>query len=501
MVDAQSEAKAETRIESLVRGRLRSSGGHTIGAFRPVLAADRQSALIGVMRSADMLAAIAGGVIAYLLYDDASLAAVGHWTFIFLASVLLGNFLDLSHCYDIEAVQSLRSGLMKVVIGWASVTVGLISLADFFKVGNEFWQVSIGLWFWVTALMLVAIRFAVVILFRRWRRMGHLGCRLAVVGPGRFVDRLVDRLGRFDGVRIVSSVILPPDDPAPERANSEPAASGNMDGLLSMAQSDEVDEIIFASHSLVDREVQELLRPLHALAVDVKFYATGLETAALSPDRLDIRFGLPLYRIMEKPLDGWNRLLKRAEDVLIATATLPILLPVMAVIAVAIKLESPGPVLFCQSRSGLNNKIIRVYKFRSMYHAPEVEGAMVQARRNDARVTKIGRFLRRTSLDELPQIFNVLKGDMSLVGPRPHPTALDQKFIPQIDGYMSRLRVKPGITGWAQVNGLRGETDTVLKMQRRVEHDVFYIDNWSMAFDLKVLFMTLFVGFMNENAY
>jgi putative colanic acid biosynthesis UDP-glucose lipid carrier transferase len=158
-------------------------------------------------------------------------------------------------------------------------------------------------------------------------------------------------------------------------------------------------------------------------------------------------------------------------------------------------------VLFRQDRLGFNNDLIRIYKLRSMHHQLASEHTVAQARRNDPRVTRVGRILRRTSLDELPQLFNVLKGDMSLVGPRPHPVALDKKFAEVIDGYPARLRVKPGITGWAQVNGLRGETDTLDKMQRRVEHDLYYIDNWSLLFDLKILFVTIIVGFMNKNAY
>jgi Undecaprenyl-phosphate glucose phosphotransferase len=210
---------------------------------------------------------------------------------------------------------------------------------------------------------------------------------------------------------------------------------------------------------------------------------------------------MPLYTIVERPLSGWARVAKRAEDIVVSSVALFLLLPLLALVAIVIKLESPGPVLFHQNRFGFNNDLIRIYKLRSMQHQPEPEHAVAQARRNDPRVTRVGRILRRTSIDELPQLFNVLRGDMSLVGPRPHPVALNEEFAELIDGYLARHRVKPGITGWAQVNGLRGETDTLDKMRRRVEHDLYYIDNWSLLFDLKILVATLAVGFMNKNAY
>jgi putative colanic acid biosynthesis UDP-glucose lipid carrier transferase len=173
---------------------------------------------------------------------------------------------------------------------------------------------------------------------------------------------------------------------------------------------------------------------------------------------------------------------------------------VIGIIAAAIKLDSPGPVFFRQRRYGFNNDAIVVWKFRTMHHRPDDETVVPQATRNDPRVTRVGRFLRRTSLDELPQIFNVLTGEMSLVGPRPHAVAHNEQYAKIIDDYLSRHRVKPGITGWAQVNGLRGETDTPEKMRLRVQHDLYYIDNWSFLFDLKILALTPFAA-INRNAY
>jgi Undecaprenyl-phosphate glucose phosphotransferase len=199
-------------------------------------------------------------------------------------------------------------------------------------------------------------------------------------------------------------------------------------------------------------------------------------------------------------LSGWNLVLKNAEDRLVGALLLLLGSPLLALIALAIKLDSRGPVFFRQRRYGFNNNAIVVWKFRTMRDQPEDETVVPQATRNDPRVTAMGRILRRTSLDELPQIFNVLRGEMSLVGPRPHAVAHNEQYATVIDDYLSRHRVKPGITGWAQVNGLRGETDTPEKMRQRVQHDLYYIDNWSFWFDLKILALTPFAA-MNRNAY
>ncbi len=197
-------------------------------------------------------------------------------------------------------------------------------------------------------------------------------------------------------------------------------------------------------------------------------------------------------------------MLKTIEDKVIAAAALAILSPVMLLVALAVRLDSKGPILFKQNRFGFNNELIGVYKFRSMYHEMRDADASKLVTKGDPRVTRVGRFIRKTSLDELPQLFNVLKGELSLVGPRPHPTkakAGDQLYNDVVDGYFARHKVKPGITGWAQVNGWRGETDTTEKLQRRVEHDLYYIENWSLALDLYILWRTPFALLKAENAY
>jgi exopolysaccharide biosynthesis polyprenyl glycosylphosphotransferase len=208
--------------------------------------------------------------------------------------------------------------------------------------------------------------------------------------------------------------------------------------------------------------------------------------------------------VFDKPLGDWGSILKSIEDKVIAAIAVVLLAPVMALVALAIKLESRGPVFFKQKRYGFNNELIEVYKFRSMHNNMSDADAAKLVTKGDPRVTRVGRFIRRTSLDELPQFFNVLRGELSLVGPRPHATkakAADRLYNDVVDGYFARHKVKPGITGWAQVNGWRGETDTAEKLQRRVDHDLYYIENWSLAFDLYILWRTPISLFNPENAY
>ena len=210
--------------------------------------------------------------------------------------------------------------------------------------------------------------------------------------------------------------------------------------------------------------------------------------------------GVPVVPLFDTPLNGINMIFKRIEDIVISSIILLFISPILLIIACLVKLTSPGPIIFKQTRYGMDGKPIKVWKFRSM-SVMENDNKVIQATKNDIRITKIGRLLRRTSLDELPQFFNVLFGGMSIVGPRPHAVAHNEQYRNLIEGYMLRHKVKPGITGWAQINGWRGETDTLEKMEKRVEFDLEYIREWSIWLDLKIIFLTIFKGFINKSAY
>ncbi|MBT8097918.1 MAG: exopolysaccharide biosynthesis polyprenyl glycosylphosphotransferase [Gammaproteobacteria bacterium] len=208
-----------------------------------------------------------------------------------------------------------------------------------------------------------------------------------------------------------------------------------------------------------------------------------------------------LENVSTYPLTSKKWGLKRFADIVISVALIVLLLPLFVIIAMAIKLESRGPILFQQARHGVNRRVFFVWKFRSMRHSGTTDSGVLQVRREDPRATRVGRFLRRSSLDELPQLLNVLEGSMSLVGPRPHPIPLDEKYEALIEGYNNRYRVRPGITGWAQVNGYRGPIDGEASMRARLRHDEQYIRTWSLLLDVKILLLTLYKGFFHQNAY
>jgi Undecaprenyl-phosphate glucose phosphotransferase len=237
--------------------------------------------------------------------------------------------------------------------------------------------------------------------------------------------------------------------------------------------------------------LSEVPAGLHVVLVEA---ATFLAAARI------VEFGDTVtMQVLRPPLSRLQQVAKRVFDVLVAVAGVVILSPLLTIVAIAVKLDSPGPVLFRQTRHGYNNETIKVFKFRSMAQADD--GEFVQAVRNDSRVTRVGAVLRRTNIDELPQLLNVLRGEMSIVGPRPHATGHNKMFEGKISVFSRRHVVKPGITGWAQVNGHRGATETLEKMQRRVEYDLHYVDNWSFWLDLRIIAMTLFSKTAYTNAY
>ncbi len=276
---------------------------------------------------------------------------------------------------------------------------------------------------------------------------------------------------------------------------------GTQDDLIEYVRKNDINDVIVTLPWNADERLLSIIAKLRELPVHIN----------LGADLVTFRFpyrpspnhfiGVPMMEVISAPLAGWNSLIKNFEDKVLGFIILILFSPVLLAVAIAIKLESPGPVFFKQKRYGYNNKVFEIYKFRSMYHKNIPERVTKQATKDDPRITRVGRFIRKTSLDELPQLFNVMNGSMSLVGPRPHAMDHNEEYSELIDGYFARHRVKPGITGWAQVHGLRGETDTLEKMEARVNYDTYYAENWSLQLDFQILVMTAFVGFVHKNAY
>jgi len=247
-------------------------------------------------------------------------------------------------------------------------------------------------------------------------------------------------------------------------------------------------------------KIKQLLNQLTNTTAVVKYIPDLFSFDLMHAKWTDLK-GIPIISVFDTPINNTTaRFLKRSEDFVLSLLILTLISPILLAISIFIKATSPGPIIFKQQRYGLNGQKIKVYKFRSM--TTQDNGSIIkQATKNDARITPIGGFLRRTSLDELPQFINVLQGKMSIVGPRPHAVAHNEEFRQLVPKYMQRHLVKPGITGWAQINGWRGETDTLEKMEKRVEYDLHYINNWSLWLDIKIIILTIFKGFINKNAY
>src|SRR5690606_11613964 len=270
-----------------------------------------------------------------------------------------------------------------------------------------------------------------------------------------------------------------------------------LDQLVSEVVESGVHEVWLCLPLHEGESIKTILHALRHQTVDIR-YLPDLGDLPLLNHQVGEIAGLYALDLNRTPMEGPARLVKRVEDLILGAVITVVMLPICLVIAIAIKATSTGPIIFKQYRTGINGRRFKVYKFRSMEVHDEGSGQVTQACYGDPRITRLGAFLRRTSLDELPQFYNVLQGRMSIVGPRPHALSHNEYYKDQVESYMQRHKVKPGITGWAQVNGYRGETDTLEKMEKRVEYDLWYINNWSLALDIKIIVMTVFKGFINR---
>jgi Undecaprenyl-phosphate glucose phosphotransferase len=405
--------------------------------------------------------------------------------------------------YRLQGITAGQLKLGKLAASWSIVVLGLIVVGFALKVSSEVSRVWIGLWFAAALAGMGAVRGALWLRARRWVAEGRLARNIAIVGGGEHGERLVANLLRADdeGVNVIG-IFDDRGDRVPSSIGGVPRV-GTVDELVTYARYNRVDQIVVALPWSAETRVMQVLKKLRSLPVDIR----------LAPDLVGFRLlhasyshvgGVPVLDVFHKPLADWKLIVKEIEDRTLAALLLLFLAPLFLVVAIAIRLDSRGPVFFRQKRYGFNNHLIGVFKFRSMYHELRDEKADRLVTKNDPRVTRVGAFLRKTSIDELPQLLNVLLGEMSIVGPRPHALsakAADRLYEEVVAEYAARHRVKPGITGWAQVMGWRGETDTVEKIQKRVEHDLYYIENWSLAFDVKILLLTFFAVLKSENAY
>jgi Undecaprenyl-phosphate glucose phosphotransferase len=432
-----------------------------------------------------------------------------HWEYIAAILAMTASTVICFQAADLYQVQMFRGQLRQMTrmfSSWAFVFLLFIGVSFFAKLGSEISRLWLAAFFVVGLAALMAERLALRALVRGWARQGRLDRRTVIVGSDESGEQLLRALGsQHDSDIDVLGVF---DDRNDSRALETCAGSpklGKVDDIVEFARRTRVDLVLFSLPISAETRILEMLKKLWVLPVDIRLSA-HTNKLRFRPRSYSYLGKVPTLDVFEAPITDWDLVMKWLFDHLVGALILLAALPVMALVALAIKLDSPGPVLFRQKRFGFNNERIDIFKFRSLYHHQADPLASKVVTKDDPRVTRIGRFIRKTSLDELPQLFNVVfKSNLSLVGPRPHAVQgklQSRLFDEAVDGYFARHRVKPGITGWAQINGWRGEIDNEEKIQKRVEFDLYYIENWSVLFDLYILLKTLpALMTKSENAY
>ena len=469
-------------------------------AYSPIVIA-------GAVRVADFVLLSVIGIAFYLGYV-ARLTGF-HWEYI---AAILGMAATAVVCFqaaDIYEVQIFRgrlSQMTRMISSWAFVFLLFIGASFFAKLGNEVSRLWLSAFFLVGLATLIAERLFLRSRVRGWARQGRLDRRTVIVGSDQTGEKLVEALTAQDDSDIDILGVF--DDRNDNRALETCAGSpklGKVDDIVEFARRTRVDLVLFALPISAETRILEMLKKLWVLPVDIRLSA-HTNKLRFRPRSYSYLGKVPTLNVFEAPITDWDLVMKWLFDHVVGAIILLLAFPLMALVALAVKLDSPGPVLFRQKRFGFNNERIEVFKFRSLYHDQADPLATRVVTRNDSRVTRVGRFIRKTSLDELPQLFNVVfTGNLSLVGPRPHAVQgklQSRLFDEAVDGYFARHRVKPGITGWAQINGWRGEVDSEEKIQKRVEFDLYYIENWSVLFDLYILLKTpMALMTKNESAY
>ncbi|MBW6396779.1 sugar transferase [Roseomonas sp. HJA6] len=481
------------------------SGGRDVSRphdVKPAPPARRSTALMaGMMPAVDAALLLVADLVVGLGLGDADGPDVGRQ----LAATIVGAGLfvamaALAGQYRGEDLDRRIAALGPLSAIWGLAVMLTLTIAFLWDGGVAVTRAWVVGWFLVGGGALVAWRHGAAAALRRWRVEGRLAERVLVVGGGQHVRRLVDHLAEPRAAGLVALLGIYSLDGAEA---PHPDAQGWFEDLLRDAPGLGVDAVLIALPWSEPERIAEACMRLRELPVDVRLAPdlAGYDLPTAAPHRIAGRVGLEVWG---RPLRDWRGVVKRAEDLVIGSALVLLFAPVMALAALAIRLDSRGPVLLRQRRYGLGNTPISIFKFRTMYADKCDLSGRVATVRGDPRVTRVGRFLRRTSLDELPQLFNVVLGTMSLVGPRAHPVEMQvggRYYHEVVSHYAARHRMKPGITGLAQINGYRGLVDTLEKAQRRLDYDLHYVEHWSLAMDIRILFATVFRGFTSDSAF
>jgi len=454
---------------------------------------------IGLLRFGDAMCIVAGGRLSVLWLDDRRpVALLVSTLFIAAATLAMTQIAPRLGAYRREILWSWIEPMGRALSAWLLVMLATAVLAYAGPWLSSPLQEWLGTWALISSLLLIVSRCASGVVFSSWRRAGRLRRRAVILGAGSIGQRLIQQLASAPNAEI--DLVGVYDD----RTSRLPpacfgyAVRGNLDDLIADARLRPIDHVFIALPLSADWRLAEILNKLCLIPVDVRLCLGSLGFRLGECDVTHIG-GLTTLNVCDRPVKGWKYVGKLVEDKVLATLILALAAPVMAVVAVLIKLGSPGPILFRQRRHGLNNELIEVLKFRTLYHEARDVNADRLCGKNDPRITPIGAFLRKSMLDELPQFLNVLRGDMSIVGPRPHALAAKAGgllYREAVKYYDARHRMKPGITGWAQIHGWRGETRTIEEIDQRVAHDIYYIHHWTIGLDLRIIARTALDAFL-----
>ena len=423
---------------------------------------------------------------------------------IFFSAILTVGFVQGASGYSITSLREISQSLTRMVLG-LMLTSAVIALTMGYTSLSQSDEISwLAIWFQTSVLALVIIRFAVSQYILHLTKSGRLDRRVVIVGGGEKAAELIYSLQATPNSDLKIVGIF--DDRKDERSPSVVAGYprlGTVAELMTFARKAPIDMMIVTLPLVAEKRLLKMLRQLWVLPVDIRLWLHNNDIS-FKQRAFSLNTQVPMLDVFNKPIANWNSVIKRVFDVVVASLAIVLLSPIMILTAIAVKLDSKGPIIFKQMRDGFNNQQIRIFKFRSLYTEKSDFECKTAVTKGDSRVTRVGRFIRKTSIDELPQLFNVLTGELSLVGPRPHvPNAHtnDKPWAETVNEYIARHKVKPGITGWAQITGWRGEVDSEEKLKGRVEADLHYIENWSIWFDIYILLITPMRLLNTENAY
>lgn len=447
------------------------------------------------------------GILIFIILLAACWIYLGSWGQKYTNAAIFGVSLfyiaaKINNLYLSSRYKRVSQEITPLLYTWCATVAGLLFLGYMFKITQEYSRMVLGLWF-IGAPMAMALWRALLKSGLSYaRRLGYNSRSVVIVGTGRAAQHLADNIKHLNwiGLRFLGYITPDHGDECPHKASIRlDTLLGDLATLRDLKDRHAVDVVYIALPASRSGQIDTILEMLSDSTVST-FLVPDFDLYGITQGRWITIGDVPTVSVVETPLLGSSAGLKRCEDLLVSLLLISATAPLMVLIALAIKLDSRGPILYKQRRHGLNGQEISVWKFRSMTASGD-DQIFKQAQKDDSRVTRVGRFLRRSSLDELPQLFNVLRGDMSIVGPRPHALAHNEEYRGSIWGYMQRHKVKPGITGLAQVRGFRGETDIQEKMEQRFHSDMEYLNNWSVWLDLKIILLTPFALISGKNAH